>query len=236
MSCPSRFSPVLLLDEMLATEVGAQIHNLPNPQTDEQHGCSDAEPLDAGVGAFVGVAQLLLTRTQVVHLCHDLGNGLFDATQLSFDGLQLLSGLNSGPVLGVGTNINVEFNVAVGVVRPWIALLAWCLLWLSIWTIGVPEATGKLRGVWGKANVLPDIWFSKQTSNAASACEVKTCRDSPTTSFARPYSFPTASLICKMEVALAFYCTQSTSFAIWHVSLRVCRRRNMNIHGDALEY
>ena len=37
--------------------------------------------------------------------------------------------------------------------------------------------------------------FSKQTSKAASACEVKATRVSPTTSLGFPYSLPTASLI-----------------------------------------
>lgn len=37
--------------------------------------------------------------------------------------------------------------------------------------------------------------FVKQTSNAVSAKEVNAILFSPTTSFGRPYSFPTASLI-----------------------------------------
>ena len=38
-------------------------------------------------------------------------------------------------------------------------------------------------------------WFSKQTSKAASATEVKAIRFSPAMSLGRPYSLPTASLI-----------------------------------------
>lgn len=37
--------------------------------------------------------------------------------------------------------------------------------------------------------------FSKHTSKAASACDVKTVRCSPTTSLGLPYSFPAASEI-----------------------------------------
>ena len=46
------------------------------------------------------------------------------------------------------------------------------------------------------SNVHPVNRFSKQTSNAASAWDVKTVRCSPATSCGRPYSFPTASRIC----------------------------------------
>lgn len=38
-------------------------------------------------------------------------------------------------------------------------------------------------------------WFSKQTSKAASAWEVKAIRVSPAMSLGLPYSLPTASLI-----------------------------------------
>lgn len=106
------------LDEMLAAEVGSQVHNLPAPEADEQHGRSDAEPLDAGVGALVCVSQFLLSRAQVVHLGDNLGNGLLDAAELTLDGLELLGGLDGGPVLGIGTDIDVEFDMTVGVVRP----------------------------------------------------------------------------------------------------------------------
>lgn len=39
-------------------------------------------------------------------------------------------------------------------------------------------------------------WFSKQTSKAASAWEVNAILVSPAMSLGRPYSLPTASLIC----------------------------------------
>lgn len=45
--------------------------------------------------------------------------------------------------------------------------------------------------------------FSKQTSNAASAWEVKTVLDSPTTSLGFWYSFPTASRIYQQESSVA---------------------------------
>lgn len=46
-----------------------------------------------------------------------------------------------------------------------------------------------------RVNVLPAKTFSKQTSKAASASEVKTVLCSPATSLGLPYSLPTASII-----------------------------------------
>lgn len=46
--------------------------------------------------------------------------------------------------------------------------------------------------------------FSKHTSKAVSASEVKAMRFSPAMSFGRPYSFPTASLIWHSNVSIWF--------------------------------
>jgi hypothetical protein len=99
---------------MLGSEVGPQVHDLPSPEADQQHGGADAKPLDARVGALVRVPQLLLACAEVVHLGDDLGDGLLDAAEVGLDGLQLLGGLDGGPVLGVGTDVDVELNVARG--------------------------------------------------------------------------------------------------------------------------
>lgn len=99
---------------MLAAEVGAQVYNLPAPEANEEPGGQDAEPLDAVVCALVGVAQLLLAGAQVLHLLHHLGRHLLNLAQLGLDGLELLVGLDGGPVLCVGANVNVELNVARG--------------------------------------------------------------------------------------------------------------------------
>ena len=93
-------------------EVGPQVHDLPRPEADEQPRGADAEVLDPAVGALVGIAQLLLAQPQVLHLRHDLGDGLLDAAQLGLDGLELLRGLDGGPVLGVGADVDVELHVA----------------------------------------------------------------------------------------------------------------------------
>lgn len=104
----------ILLDEMLGPEVGAEVHDLPAPEADEQYGGADAEVLDSAVCALVGVAQLDLARAQVVHLIDNLGQHLLDAAQLCLNGLELLGRLNSGPVLGVGANVDIQLDVTGG--------------------------------------------------------------------------------------------------------------------------
>ncbi len=95
-------------------EVGPEIQNLPPPEPDEQEGGAEAEQLDAGVGALIGVAQLLLAHPKVVHLGHNLGHQLLDPTQLGLDRLELLRRLDGRPVLGVGADVDVELNVPCG--------------------------------------------------------------------------------------------------------------------------
>lgn len=99
---------------MLGAEVGAQVHNLPSPKTDEQPGGADAEPLDTVVRALVGVAQSLLSCPEVIHLADNLSRQLLNASQLSLDRLELLGGLDGGPVLGVSANVNVELDGSGG--------------------------------------------------------------------------------------------------------------------------
>ena len=85
---------------------------LPDPEPDEQSGSTDAEPLDAIVGALIGVAELQLAAAQVVHLNHNLLYQLFDPAQLRLDWLELLGRLDGRPVLGVGADVDVELNMA----------------------------------------------------------------------------------------------------------------------------
>lgn len=58
------------------------------------------------------------------------------------------------------------------------------------------------------SSVHPVNKFSKQTSNAASAWDVKTVRCSPATSCGRPYSFPTASRIYASTTAVSIVAGQ----------------------------
>jgi hypothetical protein len=163
---------------MLGPEVSAQVHDLPNPQGDQQERSAQAEPLDAAVCALVGVAQGLLAGSQIIHLGDDLGGQLLDAAQLRLDGLELLFGLDGGPVLGVGANVDVELDVADGAFD----VAGWG------WVSGA-------RNVESQKNVQPVRMFSKHTSKGASARAVKTTRCSPAMSLGLPYSLPVESRI-----------------------------------------
>lgn len=75
-------------------EVGPQVHDLPRPERDQQEGGHESKPLHTGVGALIGVAELLFADAEVVHLVDHLRNHLLDASQLRLDRLQLLRGLD----------------------------------------------------------------------------------------------------------------------------------------------
>lgn len=77
-------------DEGRVPEVRPEVDDLPSAECNQSAHGANGEPLDALVGALVGVPQLLFASTKVVHLGDNLGNQLFDATQLSLDGLELL--------------------------------------------------------------------------------------------------------------------------------------------------
>lgn len=102
---------------MLGSEVGPQVHNLPSPKSNEQHSGANTKPLDSGVCALVRVSQRLLSASEVVHLGDNFRDCLFDAPQVGLNWLQLLGCLNGRPVLGIGTNIDIELDVSVGVIR-----------------------------------------------------------------------------------------------------------------------
>lgn len=153
---------------------------MPGPQPNQQECCEETKPLHTVVGALVGVSELLLAVAEVVHLADNLAHHLLDSAQLGFYGLQLLAGLDGSPVLGVGTNVNVELDVTVGVLDVFVC-------WSRV--SGVPEDQRLV-------DALPVRMFSKHTSKAASAWEVKTVRCSPAMSLGLPYSFPAASIMC----------------------------------------
>lgn len=78
------------------------------------HG-AESKPLHALIGALVGVPQLLLTRTEVFHLGNDIANHLLDTAEVSLNGLELLLGLDAGPVTGIGADLNIEFDLTEGI-------------------------------------------------------------------------------------------------------------------------
>lgn len=150
-------------NEMLAPEIAPQVHDLPRAQTNQHAHGQVSEPLYAIVRALVGIPQLLFPRAQVVHLRDNLADNLLDASQLGFDGLELLAGLDGGPVLCVGADVDVELDVAGGVE----VALALCVLLEPV------------RGRHGRFVVPPVMMLSKHTSNAESACDVNAYLFSP---------------------------------------------------------
>lgn len=100
---------------MLGPEVRPQVHNLPRTQRHQHSHGSNGEPLDALVGALVGISQLDLTASQVIQLGHNLRRNFTDSLQLGFHGLELLACLDGIPIFCVCTNVDVELDVAVRV-------------------------------------------------------------------------------------------------------------------------
>lgn len=103
------------LNKMLGSEVRPEIHNLPPPKSNEEESSAHAKPFNTVVGAFVGITELLLTSAQVVHLANNLANHFLDTAQIGLEWLKLLGGLDGGPVLGIGANVDVELDVTAGV-------------------------------------------------------------------------------------------------------------------------
>lgn len=100
---------------MLAPEITPQVDDLPGTQANQhQHG-QISKPLYTVVCALICVPQLLLPGAQVVHLGDDLADDFFKTAEFGLNRLELLTSLDGGPVLGVGADIDVEFNVAGGV-------------------------------------------------------------------------------------------------------------------------
>jgi len=103
------------LDQMLRPEVRPEVYNLPSTQCHQHAHGADSKPLDTLVCALIRISQLDFTSSQVVQLSDDLRRNLADPFELCFHGLQLLAGLNRVPVLGVGTDVDVQLDVAVRV-------------------------------------------------------------------------------------------------------------------------
>lgn len=101
--------------ELNIPKVSPEIYDLPNTQSDQHPHSAKSKPLHALVGALVGIPQLLFAGPQVLHLVDNLRHHLLNTTQISFNGLELLRGLNAGPVTGVGANLDIELDRLVGV-------------------------------------------------------------------------------------------------------------------------
>jgi hypothetical protein len=57
----------------------------------------------------------LFSAPEIFHLVHNLGHQFFDTPKLCLDRLQLFRCLDSRPILGICANIDVEFNMTVGI-------------------------------------------------------------------------------------------------------------------------
>jgi hypothetical protein len=97
---------------MLTPKVRPQIDHLPRAQADQHSHRAQRKPLHALIRALIRVPQLLLSRPQIVHLGDNLTDRLLDAPQLRLDRLELLAGGNGVPVLGIGSYVDVELDVA----------------------------------------------------------------------------------------------------------------------------
>lgn len=100
---------------MLRPKVSPQIHHLPSPQSNQHPHRPKRKPLHPLIRALIRIPQLLLARSQILHLANDLTDQLFDATQLGLDGPEFLLRLDGGPVTGVGADVDVELDGAGGV-------------------------------------------------------------------------------------------------------------------------
>lgn len=103
------------LDQMLRPEVSPQVHNLPRTKRHQHAHGANSKPLDTLVRALVRVSKPDLASSQVIQLGHNLRRNLADPLELCFHGLELLAGLNGVPVFCVGADVDVELDVAVGV-------------------------------------------------------------------------------------------------------------------------
>lgn len=100
------------LDKVLAPEIRPKVNNLPRTQSNKHAHGANSKPLDSLIGTLIRIPKPLLTPPQVIHFPDNLANDLFDPTQFGLDGLELLAGRDGVPVLCVGTNVNVEFDMA----------------------------------------------------------------------------------------------------------------------------
>lgn len=101
--------------ESYEPEVSPQINNLPCSKSNKHSHGAKGKPLDSVVCALIGVPELLLSGPEVIHLGDNLGDQLFNTSQLCLNRLQLLSCLNSGPILGICSNIDIELDVTTRV-------------------------------------------------------------------------------------------------------------------------
>ena len=116
---------------MLRPEIRPEIHHLPRPEPNQHPHRPQRKPLHPLIRALIRVPQFLLPRPEVLHLRHDLVDGLLDAAEFGFYRFEFLGGLDRGPVFGVGADVDVEFDVPDGGGGRCFGLLMW--IWGRGW-------------------------------------------------------------------------------------------------------
>jgi hypothetical protein len=200
---PLPISP--LLNEMLTPEVGPQIDNLPRTQRDQHAHSTQSKPLDALIRALIGIPQLLLACPQVIHLGDNLANHLLDPAQLCLDRLQLLARRDGIPVLGIGSYVDVELDVArirrlggarvhilkahvesrVGVRGEDVAVLADDVLWF---VVVVAHCIANLVGSHVSLREVPAVLFFRRVCECTTWPYVHACQPSGHRPCIRPES------------------------------------------------
>src|SRR5947199_293508 len=104
-----------IIDKEDLPKVRPQVHNLPSAQPNQHAHGAERKPFDSLIRALIGIAQLLLSYPQILHLHHDLIDRLLNTPQLCLNWFKLLRCLNSRPIACVGTNVDVQFNVSAWV-------------------------------------------------------------------------------------------------------------------------
>jgi hypothetical protein len=208
-----RFLPSPVIGQVDSPKVRPQVDNLPSTQPNQHTHCPKRKPLDPLVRALVRIPELLFSYSQIFHLLHNLIHCLLDSSQLRLDRLQLLLGLYGRPILRISADIDVQLDMPAGVLSYFYRLgvsvmtLGSVILSNLVWQGSRREKRGGVRR--------PESVFSKHTSKAVSARLVNAILFSPATSFGRPYSLPTASLICMMRcISFAFVLFRRSTCAL----------------------
>lgn len=100
------------LDKMLTPEVRPQIDHLPRTQSQQSKHHGNRKPLNTLIRTLVGISQLLLARPEILHLVNNFANNLLNTLQLNLNRLELLGGLDRGPIARVGANVDIELDLA----------------------------------------------------------------------------------------------------------------------------
>ena len=115
-------------------KVRPEINNLPRAESTQHTNRAESKPLNAVIRRLISISKPLLSMSEVLHLMDKLADQLLDSAQLNLDRLELLRRLDLAPVLGVGTDLDVQLDVPL--VRAWPLLCAACQIPVFVWSRG----------------------------------------------------------------------------------------------------